>query len=368
LSSSQPITALDPAIHYYGRVIRSGDHCYFDWPGTGFRFRITGSKTVSLLMNGARNSFNVTVNGSTEILQADEGDRIYIIAAELDPEQITDIDVCKRTEGIAHFIDGVTGCVEFSAISAPGGQLLASEALDRVIEFVGDSDTAAYGNLGERTGMNPEDRSVFADPSKQDASQSWAALVADTFEAECHNISYSGMGAVWNSPGHTAAEAMNRYYFRHLVNPVVSKELKLASVDIVILYIGGNDWWTLADKGDQPFIGGYTAFLNEIRAHRRTQPIMVLAANESSGSCLVTQSAQKRFSDDMRRVYQQAVAKAGGAAAGIHLREVVPSPAIDVANDADWGLMEHWSVLAMRKWASGVIPHVTELTGWSRTT
>jgi hypothetical protein len=365
VTSSQPISALDPAIRYYGRIYRAGDRSYFDWPGTGFRLRITGSETVSLHMNGARNFFNVTVNGNTEVLKTDGEARIYPIATRLDPEQITDIDVCKRTEGIAHFVDGMTGCIEFTAVSAPGGQLLASQAQDRIMEFVGDSDTAAYGNLGERTGMTPEDRSVFADPSKQDASQSWAAIVAHTFEADCHNISYSGMGAVWNSPGHTADEAMDRYYFRHLVNPVEVSELELPPVDIVVLYIGGNDWWTLADKGDQPFIEGFAAFLREIRIHRRTQPILVLTANESSGSCLVTPVAQKRFSDDMRRVYHEAVSQAGGAPAGIHLREVVPSPAIDVTNDADWGLMEHWSALANRKWAKGVTPHVTELTGWS---
>jgi len=325
-------------------------------------------------MDGANSLFNLMVDdGPPVILACDDGMKEYLVADQLDPAAKTTIRLCKRTEAIAHFPDRITGPVTLAGLLLDhGGRLVEyPESLQRAVEFVGDSDTAAYGNLGARTGFEVTDRRVFADPSKQDASESWAAFVADAFGAECHNISWSGMGAVWNAPGHTAGGAMDSHYCRLLAtegdqtatlatidNPVLPR------VDLVVLYIGGNDWWTLEQRGDDAFVEGYVRFLAMLRGLRAGQPIIVLTANESSGSCLVTPERQRRFSADMKRVLGRAVDVAGGEAQGIHLREVVPSPAIDVTLDDDWGLMEHWSATAHRKWAQGIIPLIEEVMGW----
>jgi len=137
-------------------------------------------------------------------------------------------------------------------------------------------------------------------------------------------------------------------------------------VDLVVLYIGGNDWWTLEQKEDDRLVEGYVAFLALLRQLRPRQPILVLTADESSGSCLVTPERQQLFSRDMKRVLGRAVDRAGGENERIHLREVVPQPAIDVTLDSDWALMEHWSVAAHEKWAQGVIRLIEEISGWER--
>lgn len=369
----------DSAIRYCGRVAHLSDAsgaalCRFDWPGTEIHFTVKGSKTVHLRMDGANNFFSIAVNDSPpSALACDDGVKEYLVAGNLDPAVETDMRVYKRTEAVAHFPEKITGCVTLEGVVLdPGGRLVKYPgSSQRVIEFVGDSDTAAYGNLGIRTGFEVADRSVFADPSKQDASKSWAAFVAGAFDTECHNISWSGMGVVWNAPGHGANGAMNRHYCRLLAtqgdqtatlasldNPILPR------VDLVVLYIGGNDWWTLEQKGDDAFVEGYVGFLTLLRQLRAGQPIIVLTANETSGSCLVTPERQRLFSEDMRRVLGRAVDGAGGEAERIHLREVIPLPAIDVALDDDWGLMEHWSVAGHQKWAQGVIPLIEEIMGW----
>lgn len=327
-------------------------------------------------MDGANSFFNLTIAESSPIVLAcGDGLEEYLIADDLNSVAETDICIYKRTEAVARFPDRVTGCVSLLGVllGSDGPLLTYTESRRKVIEFVGDSDTAAYGNLGPRTGFEVADRSVFADPSKQDVSKSWAAFVANAFGAECHNISWSGMGAVWNVPGHGAEDAMDRHYFRLLAtggdaaatvasldNPV------LPPVDLVVLYIGGNDWWTLEQRGDDAFVEGYTKFLIQLRRLRPEPPIIVLAANGTSGSCLATPERQRLFSDDMKRMLGQAVDRAGGKAERIHLREVVPSPAIDLSLDDDWGVMEHWSVPAHRKWAEGVVPLIEKIMGWKR--
>lgn len=373
----------DSAIQYRGRVAHMSDASgaavsRFDWPGTEIRFTVKGSRTVHLRMDGANNLFNLIVNDSSpDVLACDDGLKEYLVANDLDPAVETNVRVYKRTEAVAQFPDKTTGCVTLEGLLLdPGGQLVKYiGSPQRVIEFVGDSDTGAYGNLGIRTGFEVEDRRVFADPSKQDASKSWAVIVASAFKAECHNISWSGMGAVWNAPGHFANGAMNRHYCRLLATegdqPATLASLDnpvLPRVNLVVLYIGSNDWWTLEQKGDDTFVEGYEGFLTLLRQLRPEQPIIVLTANETSGTCLVTLERQRLFSEDMKRLLGRAVDGAGGEAERIHLSEVIPLPAIDVTLDDDWGLMEHWSVAGHQKWAQGVIPLIGEIMGWGAET
>ncbi len=367
------IAATDPTIRYCGRTATSGNTVVFDWPATEIVFSVTGSREVSIQMDGGCSFFNVVVGREArDPLATVHGERSYIIVSDLNPNDETEVRLYKRTEAVASFPDRKTGPVTVKGIDLdPGGSLVRTQPSHRrVIEVVGDSDTAAYGNLGARTGFDVKDRTVFADPSKQDTAQSWSAFVAEAFDAGCHNISYSGMGAVWNAPGMAADGAMDRHYQRLLVARsdlwVATPEANvLPDVDAIILYIGGNDWWTLAEKGDAPFVDGFVAFVEMIRRLRPTQPLLMLAADPLSGSCLVTRDRQRLFSDDMKRVYGDIASAVGGERQGIYLREVVPEPAIDVEADEDWGLMEHWSVLANHKWARGVIPLVAEVTGWS---
>jgi len=375
MSKKQLISPGESAIQYIGRVVQLTDisgrtRCRFDWPGTEIRFTVKGSKSVNIKMNGANNFFNVSLNsGPPTVLACDGGLKEYPVANDLNPNLEYKISIYKRTEAVAQFPDRITGCVSFAGVLLDQeAQLIRqTEIQPRRIEFVGDSDTAAYGNLGPRTGFEVEDRTVFADPSLQDTSKSWAALVANAFEAECHNISWSGMGAVWNAPGMSVDGAMDQHYHRLIAtegnqpstlatpdNPV------LPPVDLIVLYIGSNDWWTVEERGDKAFVDGYVKFLASLRELRPGQPILVLAANENSGSCLMTLDRQRLFSDDMKRLLGRAVEGAGGETESIHLREVHPSPSIDLSLDEDWGLMEHWSVAAHEKWARGVIPLIEE--------
>ena len=357
------VPATDQAIRYCGRVVLSADECRFDWPGVEVRFTVTGARRVHIHMDGARNYFNLIVGGQSSVLATEPGETRY--AVDLDPNQQTTIHLYKRTEAMAGFPDGRTGCVIFKGIELDTGQLIAMDEPARpVIEVVGDSDTAAFGNLGSRA----ESKTPVSHPPFQDVSQSWGSFTAQAFGADCHNISFSGMGAVWNAPGFDGP-AMNEHYKQLLVSSsekwVATPDNNiLPQVDLIILYIGGNDWWTLADRGDNDFIEGYLRFLGELRALRPKQPLLMLLADGASGSCLVTRDRQRLFSDDMKRVFGEVVRAVDGEQNGIYLREVFPEPAIDVEDDADWGLGEHWSVQGNHKWANGVIPRVTEVTGW----
>lgn len=361
-----------PQIQGTGRFVVTDDHLAFDWPGSSLHFAVSGTQSLALVMDGAGNWFNIDINGQRQVLSTGHETATYTLAwPATDNHQPTTVRITKRTEGRTATPHGPTGMVRFEGlILDPGTQLSALPFPARTIEFVGDSDTAAYGNLGPRTGLRPEDRSIFADPAFQDASASWAAVTADAFDAACHNISYSGMGAVWNSPGHDEPLAMKHFYGRMLVNDPGSHvadapALSLPKADLVVLYIGGNDWWSIKGR-EAAFSQGYSEFLQQIRALRGEIPMLIACADSASGSCLETRQRQQQFSDEMLLLIENAVTLAG--VPNVYQRTITPSPGIDVDDDNDWGVMEHWSASAHAKWASSVIDHVADITGWSPAT
>ncbi|MAV24722.1 MAG: hypothetical protein CMQ05_01205 [Gammaproteobacteria bacterium] len=361
-----------PEIQGIGRFVVRDDHLAYDWPGSELYLGVSDTRSLSLVMNGAHNWFNVDINGHRQILATDGDTNTYNLQwPEPDHRGPVSVRITQRTEGTAATPDGRTGTVGFEGVILDDTASLSALPFPaHTIEFIGDSDTAAYGNVGPRTGLRPEDRSVFADHAYQDASASWAAVTAEAFGAACHNISYSGMGAVWNSPGHSETRAMDHFYGRLLVNDPDSHiadndTLSLPKVDLIVMYIGGNDWWSI-DGREADFSRGYAEFLAYIRSIRGDVPILIACANGSSGSCLQTQPRQQQFSEQMIDLISDAVALA--EVSNVHQRVVVPSPGIDVDDDSDWGVMEHWSANAHIKWAGSVIDHVADITGWPRTT
>ncbi|MEM7366378.1 MAG: GDSL-type esterase/lipase family protein [Pseudomonadota bacterium] len=353
-----------------GRFVVRDDHLAFDWPGTQLHFALTGTSSLTLVMDGASNCFNVDIDDHRQVIETDHGIGQYSVSWPLDDTSTTMIRITQRTEGVAATHQGRTGTVLFQGLIVDDDATISAVPFPaHTIEFIGDSDTAAYGNEGPRTGLRPADRSVFANHAHQDASASWAAVTANAFGAACHNISYSGMGAVWNSPGHVESLAMDHFYGRMLVNDIDShidanEELSLPKVDLIVMYIGGNDWWSITGK-ETEFSEGYANFLCDIRAHRPNVPILIVCANGTSGSCLETQPRQQQFSDEMITLIGKAVEFAD--LLNVHQRVVVPSPGIDVDNDRDWGVMEHWSAEAHVKWAASVIEHVADITQWTPT-
>ena len=136
----------------------------------------------------------------------------------------------------------------------------------------------------------------------------------------------------------------------------------LPEVDLVVIYLGGCDWFTLdgSPETHDGFVSGFEAFLKAIRLQREQVPILVLTADERSGSCLEGLEEQKRYS----QLTGDLLARAGREQAGVHVLQVDCGSEISVGDTNDWGLMGHWSVASHRKWARGVISLVAATTGW----
>ena len=141
-----------------------------------------------------------------------------------------------------------------------------------------------------------------------------------------------------------------------------SEMSELPEVDLVCIYLGGNDWFTLdgSQHKHSPFVTGFAAFLSSIRELRPLTPILVLTADGRSGTCLGSVEDQRRYSQTLKKL----LTAAASDQEGIHVGHVDCAGAISVDDPSDWGLMGHWSVAGHQKWARGVIPIISALTGW----
>ena len=137
---------------------------------------------------------------SQRVLTLGKGVGNVLLAEDLPLDVPVCVQLVKRTEAYASNLLGrSTGVVLLDGfyLSSPDSIRGRIQTRERVIEFIGDSDTAAFGIEGEQTGLM---NIMSMDVTKQDASKSWAACVGTAFKAEHFNLSCSGIGAVYNAP------------------------------------------------------------------------------------------------------------------------------------------------------------------------
>jgi len=193
--------AMERLIKTQGRTRFEGDTLMLDYSASGVEFRLNckGDVFVTFDTQYLKDTssyggcyFTVVVDGVTSKRDAvwitKEGQTEVCIAEDLDLGNHT-FAIYRQTElrgaeiGIAKFrVDG-------RFISKPKDNPL-------YIEFIGDSITCAYGNLGK------DGVSVNVDsPLHQDATQGYAFTTAQALGADFSLVSYSGIGAKygWNS-------------------------------------------------------------------------------------------------------------------------------------------------------------------------
>ncbi|CAL1165136.1 unnamed protein product [Cladocopium goreaui] len=360
------VPATDGRLHFRGRIVKNKEGVCFDWPCTSFKFKTSASRAW-LRMDGGRNYFNVLINGSLVcVLKTFSAVRDYLVPT--DGESI--VEVQKRTEAkIGSITQKETSSVTLHGLVLEDGSLedLPQDTPKR-LEFLGDSETSGFGNLGPSQPGVPNLRSVLTvNVAHQDANQAWPALVAKAFGADFHNISWSGAGVVWNAGAGCSADApFHDLYSRALGSSQTTSIDGEWQPDAVVLYLGGNDWWSLSHKGEEPLIAGFRRFLRHLREHRGPDVAIciLLASPESVCACIGSLEDQRAFAADMSRCWRAAAEQLEDPK--VYWDVVDPKPPCSLSDPADWGQMGHWSVQGNSKWANAVIPILESRLDWSR--
>jgi lysophospholipase L1-like esterase len=239
-------------IHYLGRFdLRDPKGPRFAWPASAIVTTFEGTGIDAKIKDSGTNFFAVVIDGGPATTLSTSGAREdYSLAAGLAPGRHT-LVLTKRTES-------TVGTVQLLGFAPQGGTLVATpDPFTRRIEYVGDSITCGYGNLGANA-MCP-----FT-PSTEDETIAYGALAGRALGAEVRAIAYSGIGMYRNYEGSTV-DQMPVLFERTLAKEPAPWSFETPEPDVVVINLGTNDF-AKSDPGE-PFARAYASFLRQVRAH-----------------------------------------------------------------------------------------------------
>jgi lysophospholipase L1-like esterase len=273
-------------VRWIGRVdLTNPQQPRFAWSGTGFVARFSGTALAASLNNGGGFLFKAVVDGvPTPVFTTTSGQGTYDLAKGL-AAGVHTVELYRQTEG------GM-GDSQLLALTVVGGALMAPPAAPaRLIEVVGDSISAGYGNLGKLT-----DADCFPTESHWDA---YGSVAARALGAEVSTIASSGHG-IYRNYGGDMVDLMPAVYDRSLTNHATPKWDFRLQTHAVVINLGTND--ISNGKGDpgMPFRNAYRDFVQTVRAQNPNAWIVCLIAPLLSGADLTAISGHIKAVVDAR--------------------------------------------------------------------
>jgi hypothetical protein len=225
----------------------------FGWSGTGFVARFSGTSIGVTLNNADAYFFQPVIDGVKGTrFQAARGTATRQVAAGLAPGMHT-LELYREIEasyGVSQFI----GITEATLVAAPPGP-------GRLIEFVGDSITAGYGNLG--TEPHPNSMPCHYTYDTQSAYMSYGAVTARALAADASLIAASGWG-VYRSLGGDMNQVLPKVFANTLGYTAPPTWDFAIKPDAVVVDLGTNDF----NQGDpgMPYATALGTFVDTIRS------------------------------------------------------------------------------------------------------
>lgn len=279
-----------------GRVVSGADGWRFTWPGVVLTTRFEGS-VIGVRLNDSYNHYTVEIDGQhAGAIEPQAGERtVWLKSPGEGPHQI---DLIKRT-GFPDRVGHVLG------FTLDGGKWLPKpRRSQRQIEFIGDSWTAALGNLKNQRECDWND-SV----ANTDITQGFAVLAAKRLDAQWQSNAQSGMGMVRNWNGSIPDETFRTYYPRLLQTDAASRYSHSGwQPQVIVLGLGINDFSSPVKAGEK----WTTASLDE--AYRLVYRAFVRELRERSPDAVIVATATRLWPNDAMRPAVQGVVTALQAA------------------------------------------------------
>jgi lysophospholipase L1-like esterase len=232
----------------------------FAWQGAGLVATVNGASiAVKLRTEGTSTVyFQPVIDGKMATrFKVDSGaDQTVTLASGLAAADHV-VELYRDTEGMY----GLSTFLGFTSGTVKG----APAASGRLIEVVGDSISAGYGDLGSEPHPN-----WVANPAchwTADNStwyQTYAAVAGHALNAEVSTIARSGWGMYRDSTGDTSG-VLSSVYANALGTDNTAVWGFVPKASVVVINLGTNDWGT-GDPGT-PYETAYKSFITTIRSH-----------------------------------------------------------------------------------------------------
>ncbi len=345
IAFSETVPATDTRITFVGRTQVRNTSVAFDWTATSIRVAYSGKTLTMRVSDTGRNYFNVWIDCPTSdtpnrVIATQGTDTLITLVLSGDPVNKTrrgihEVTIQKRTEGE----QGTTTIHEFIADRF----YPATPLLPRQLEFVGDSYTCGFGS----------ENSIKSDPftpETENASKSYAAIVARYFGADYISIAHSGMGIARNYNSKYPDWLMpDRYLQTFDKDSAQATRWNAAQSDfhpaLTIIYLGANDFSVSLLPKYEVFRDHYYRLLREIKAnYGEDHPILCLTTKKHE--YLFTYVRELVNNCGMTNVYYLGFCQA------LH------------NDNNELGAAYHPNYMAHQKIAYSLIPYISTLTGW----
>lgn len=336
--SAEVCTSGDARIIYEGRTLAEGSRTVIDWSNTVIRINFKGTKLEMDCIGEGKVYFNLWTDKeagpSQDSVLHIEGKQRVTIAEDL-PEGTHSVILQKRSEG-------EQGHLTVESFSTDGEFTAAKDPHTRHIEFIGDSYTCGYGT-------EASDRGEPFRAAEENCNLTYAAITGRLFDAGVRTICHSGRGIVRNYDDGCPGETMVTKYGQALDE--YRKDVKWKAgrdgfkPDIVVIYLGTNDFSTGKQPIPESWCGEYANLLRQIRSDYGDKvPVLCVASKAGSLMSLYVRDAVEKSGID--NVFWTDIHSAAHN------------------DDSDLGASWHPNYKGHRKVACCMIPYIATLTGW----
>lgn len=331
---AEDIKGTDSRINYIGRVERNDAEgkVSFDWSATTLKVRFSGSNLYLKCSDSKKDYLNLWVDK----VQGPKQDKTLYVEGDTllclfqGRKGIHEVILQKRTEG-------EQGCITIEGLSTNGKFLDAPASKPRIIEFVGDSYTCGYGT-------EAPDRSVPFYAKDENPALTYADILGRYFNAEAIHISHSGRGVIRNYDDFNQHENMTTMYTQAFNQYKTDKWEPTYHPDLVVVYLGTNDFSTGKQPSLWAFCGQYKTLLQEIREFHPYATILCISSKIDEQMAYYVSEAVKR--SDMAGVYSIAIQNYAHN------------------DDSDLGASWHPNYNGHRKIAGIIAPYISTIMNW----
>jgi lysophospholipase L1-like esterase len=337
-SNSHIISPDNQKIEYTGRIDFSNPLApKFSYSGVSIRAAFKGTSiSATFDDNKGQNYYNILIDGVvTSVLKVDSGKKTYSLASVL-KDGVHEIEIFKRTEEMF-------GKTTFLGFTLDEGRKLVKlkNARTKLFEFIGNSITCGYGNMGQLGGK-------FG-ASTENHYLTYAAFTSRSFNARHLAVCKSGIGIYRNYAGPDSGnwDCMPNLYQRiFLYDSLPLYDFK-QKPDLIFIDLGTNDFST--PTGDSSlWVKNYLRFIDTIQVKYQQPEIICLLGPMLGGKDL------DKVRNYLKTVVEIADKKGKGK---VHFFEMSHQT-------GDLGIDYHPTVAQHIKNGRELVKFVSELKGW----
>lgn len=300
-----------PNLYFMGRIFNGSEGPTYNYPAVTFRMRFRGSRRLAVQIKNYNPNphepfqtyYFVSIDGEApQRIAIDPKKEVYVLSTRLDAGE-HQVDLIRNQYSSNDVFKGF--------LLEEQAEVLSAEQPELLIEFIGDSFTAGYGN---ELSVNAEVQNKNPDPyhystSNSNVYQSWGLIAARELNSAYRLIARHGTGMTRNYD--ESALTIPRIYRRALLDDssTILEHPEQDPPDLLVICVGKDDFGEglNIENGEyrdmrRNFEKNYSDFLEELRGYYPEAPFIITVGPQISNGWPEGYDARTSLTQDLLSV------------------------------------------------------------------